>query len=57
MKTAKTATIVMGEPLQDREEYDAFIARHKRSDLQFADIHTYRGDAYLGIDSGSTTTK
>ena len=50
--------IVTGEPLfKDREEYDAFIARHKRSDLQFADIHTYRGDAYLGIDSGSTTTK
>ena len=25
--------------------------------VSFADIHTYRGDAYLGIDSGSTTTK
>ena len=50
--------IVTGEPLfKDREEYDEFIARHKRSDLSFADIHTYRGDAYLGIDSGSTTTK
>ena len=42
---------------KDRVEYDEFIARHKRSDLEFADIHTYRGDAYLGIDSGSTTTK
>ena len=50
--------IVTGEPLfKDRAEYDEFIARHKRSDLEFADIHTYRGDAYLGIDSGSTTTK
>ena len=50
--------IVTGEPLfADREEYDRFVARHKRSDLQFCDIRTYAGDAYLGIDSGSTTTK
>ena len=50
--------IVTGEPLfQDREEYDAFVARHKASDLAFEDIKTYAGDAYLGIDSGSTTTK
>ncbi len=50
--------ITVGEPLfADRAEYDAFIARHMRSDLRFANIHTYSGDAYLGIDSGSTTTK
>ena len=50
--------IVTGEPLfQSREEYDAFVARHKASDLAFEDIKTYAGDAYLGIDSGSTTTK
>ena len=50
--------ITVGEPLfASRREYDEFIARHMRSDLSFEDIHTYRGDAYLGIDSGSTTTK
>ena len=50
--------IVTGDPLfADRVEYDAFVARHKRSDLAFEDIRTYAGDAYLGIDSGSTTTK
>ena len=50
--------IVTGEPLfQSREEYDAFVARHKASDLAFEDIKTYAGDSYLGIDSGSTTTK
>ena len=50
--------IVTGEPLfTDRAEYDAFVARHKAHDLAFEDIRTYRGDAYLGIDSGSTTTK
>lgn len=50
--------VSVGEPLfSSQKEYDAFVARHKRSDLQFEDILTYRGDAYLGIDSGSTTTK
>ena len=50
--------IVTSDPLfKDREEYDAFVARHKASDLEFEDINTYSGDAYLGIDSGSTTTK
>ncbi|MBO4989136.1 MAG: 2-hydroxyacyl-CoA dehydratase [Clostridia bacterium] len=50
--------IVYGEPLfSSQEEYDKFIERHKRNDLEFEDIHQYKGDAYLGIDSGSTTTK
>jgi len=50
--------ITVGEPLfSSREEYDEFIARHAQSDLQFEDIHRYEGEAYLGIDSGSTTTK
>lgn len=39
------------------EEYQKFIERHKQNDLAFADIQTYAGNAYLGIDSGSTTTK
>ncbi len=50
--------VVTGDPLfKDRAEYEEFVARHKKSDLSFENIKTYRGDAYLGIDSGSTTTK
>ncbi len=50
--------VVTGDPLfKDRAEYEDFVSRHKKSDLAFADIRSYRGDAYLGIDSGSTTTK
>ena len=60
-KIAKAKTggnTVTGEPLfRDRKEYEAFIERHKAHDLPFADLHTYRGKAYLGIDAGSTTTK
>ncbi len=51
-------SIAVGRPLfASKEEYNAFISRHSRSDLPFRDIHHYEGDAYLGIDSGSTTTK
>lgn len=50
--------IVTGQPLfKSRDEYEAFIVRHKKYDLEYADIHTWTGDAYLGIDAGSTTTK
>ncbi|MCD8201350.1 MAG: acyl-CoA dehydratase activase, partial [Clostridia bacterium] len=50
--------IITGQPLfKDREEYTEFVARHRATDLKFCDIETYSGDAYLGIDSGSTTTK
>lgn len=50
--------IVIGEPLfKNREEYSDFIERHKHAELPFEDINKYSGDAYLGIDSGSTTTK
>ena len=51
-------TIVTGKPLfADQNEYREFVERHKQSDLRYENIETYRGDAYLGIDAGSTTTK
>lgn len=50
--------IVTSEPLfRSQSEYDDFINRHKKYDLGYADIRTYKGSAYLGIDAGSTTTK
>ncbi len=50
--------ITTGEPLfSSQKEYSDFISRHMRSDLSFENIYKYEGDAYLGIDSGSTTTK
>lgn len=53
-----TDNIVTGEPLfASQSEYDEFIERHKKHDLGYADIRTYKGGAYLGIDAGSTTTK
>lgn len=59
VKNAASAdNIITGEPLfSSKDEYDEFIERHKKFDLGYADIRTYEGDAYLGIDAGSTTTK
>ncbi len=50
--------IITGQPLfGSKEEYEKFVERHRQFDLKYADIRTYEGEAYLGIDAGSTTTK
>ncbi len=46
------------EPLFASErEYEEFSARHERATVREADPTAYRGNATLGIDCGSTTTK
>ena len=46
------------EPLfQDDEDYEAFKKRHNHASLPDVDPEDYQGNAYLGIDAGSTTTK
>ncbi len=46
------------EPLfASQEEYDAFNERQSRYNVATADLDTYEGNCYLGIDAGSTTTK
>ena len=46
------------EPLfKDQAEYDAFLDRHGNNHVTTGDIASYKGDCYLGIDAGSTTTK
>ena len=42
---------------ETREEYDVFHERHAKADVARHAIETYEGEAYLGIDCGSTTTK
>ena len=38
-------------------EYNTFTARHAKASVPTSDITTYTGNAWLGIDCGSTTTK
>ena len=46
------------EPLfANQLAYDDFTKRHNAHHVKTADIITYEGNCYLGIDAGSTTTK
>ena len=42
---------------KDKNEYRAFTARHAKNDVIDRFDPDYSGDAYIGVDCGSTTTK
>ncbi|MBQ8545651.1 MAG: 2-hydroxyacyl-CoA dehydratase [Clostridia bacterium] len=42
---------------ENEEEYKEFSSRHEKAKVKRAEIKDYRGNTYLGIDAGSTTTK
>ncbi len=58
-ESVDTSTLVDTMPplFDSQADYDAFTARHNASRPPEVDVNTYTGDAYLGIDGGSTTTK
>lgn len=46
------------DPLfQSEEDYQLFKKRHNKSMVKRMELINYNGNAYLGIDAGSTTTK
>ena len=46
------------DPLfRSKEEYQAFSARHAANTIDRVNPDTYEGEAFLGVDSGSTTIK
>ncbi|MBR1781169.1 MAG: 2-hydroxyglutaryl-CoA dehydratase, partial [Oscillospiraceae bacterium] len=56
-RTAVSSINTSPQLFASQEEYDAFCARHNATHPPEVDPATYSGDAYLGIDAGSTTTK
>ena len=53
-----TAEVTRMEPLfKDEEDYETFKDRHDRDRVKRIPLSNYHGDAFLGIDAGSTTTK
>ena len=42
---------------ENEEDYQNFIDRHQQNDVEYGNLEHYEGKTYLGIDSGSTTTK
>jgi len=56
--TEKRQNTVYLKPLFENDEsYEEFRKRHQKAAAESVDINEYSGDAYLGIDCGSTTTK
>lgn len=46
------------EPLfKDEKEYNDFKIRHEKNDITYKNIKNFKGNCFLGIDAGSTTTK
>lgn len=46
------------QPLFETEdELNEFLERHEKEKIKTRDLNTYEGNAYLGIDAGSTTIK
>ncbi len=46
------------DPLfSSKKEYDEFLERHSSHHVKTADLSSYHGNCFLGIDAGSTTTK
>ncbi len=47
-----------GNPLfRTQAEYDEFALRHKKASVRLENMESFSGNAYVGIDAGSTTAK
>lgn len=58
LRISQDTTTVPLKPLFTIDaEYDEFKERHSNDMVKRADLATYKGDCYVGIDAGSTTTK
>ena len=58
LKNSQDNTTHPLEPLfKDNKEYEEFKKRHDKTKVEKKDLSSYKGDAFIGIDAGSTTTK
>ena len=58
LKASHDDTSVPLHPLFTTDsEYEEFKKRHENNKVENKDLKTYKGNAYIGIDAGSTTTK
>ena len=59
VQSLKTKERVSSLPplFEDKNEYQAFLKRHLKNSVKTAYAGNYKGDAFIGIDCGSTTTK
>ena len=57
MASLKTEVSRLSPLFKNQQEYDDFTKRHSIEKVKRRDLKDYKGDAFLGIDAGSTTTK
>ncbi len=58
LKDSRDTTTKPIEPLFNNEnEYKEFKERHDKAKVETVDLESYKGDCFVGIDAGSTTTK
>ena len=61
LKSFKNAKFTEGQTLEPlfptNQDYEDFKTRHDKDKVKRNDLATYEGDAFIGIDAGSTTTK
>lgn len=52
------SNVIYSKPLfESEDDYLNFVKSHEDVKVKYSDLKSYHGEAYLGIDSGSTTTK
>ncbi|MCH2743554.1 hypothetical protein K3W29_15005, partial [Listeria monocytogenes] len=57
MTTMATETVILPALFEKKEDLEDVRARHNQMKAKREKLEDYEGDAYLGIDAGSTTTK
>lgn len=58
LKTASSNEVTRLPALfANEEDYSEFKERHSKNVVKIRELSTYKGDCFLGIDAGSTTTK
>ncbi|MSR89959.1 2-hydroxyacyl-CoA dehydratase [Inconstantimicrobium porci] len=58
LKDVSDSDVARLDPLfKNKEEYKEFKNRHDKAKVEREDLNSYKGNAFLGIDAGSTTTK
>ena len=56
-KRGENETVRLEPLFKNDKEYEEFKDRHAKARVPRASLEDYEGDAFLGIDAGSTTTK
>ena len=58
LRNSKDTTSKPLEPLfESHNQYEEFKKRHEKDKVTYKDLDSYKGDCFIGIDAGSTTTK